>query len=162
MQLKLADGAELFYTIADFTDPWKEAEALVLVHGMAKTHRLWYAWVPILAAHYRVVRFDLRGHGQSTAAPPGYPLSLDGLANDLLQLADGLGLEKFHLIGETVGGTISMNFATLHQERLLSLALCTAPSHFTHPHRLQVAEEIEKEGVAAFVERTIAGRLAGC
>src|SRR6267142_1021315 len=66
MKLRLSDGAELFYTIDDYTDPWTQPETVVLHHGMAKNHQLWYAWIPILAQHYRVVRFDMRGMGQSS------------------------------------------------------------------------------------------------
>lgn len=159
MKLRLDDGSEMFYTIDDFTDPWKEAETVVLHHGMAKNHRLWYAWVPVLAAHYRVVRFDARGMGQSAVPGPGYPWSLDNFADDVLQIADGLGLEKFHFIGETVGGTIGMKFATLHQDRLLSLTACTSPTNFHDPHHLESAELIDTEGIGVWVERTISRRL---
>ena len=67
MKARLEDGIELFYTVDDFTDPWTNPETVVLHHGMAKNHKLWYAWVPILARHYRVIRFDMRGMGQSQA-----------------------------------------------------------------------------------------------
>ena len=159
MKVRLRDGAELFYTIDDFADPWKKTDAVVLHHGMAKNHRLWYAWVPVLAAHYRVIRFDARGMGESTIPGPGYPWSLDNFASDLLQLVDALGLEKFHLIGETVGGTIGMKFATLHQERLLSLAACTSPTNFEDRHHLEAAEAIEADGLGKWVEQTIPRRL---
>ena len=128
MKVQLDDGAELFYRIDDFTDPWTEPETVLLHHGMAKNHKMWFGWVPVLARHYRVVRFDMRGMGQSTVPEPGYPWTIDNFAKDLLQVADRLELDKFHLIGETVGGSISMRFATLHQERLLSLTACTSPT----------------------------------
>lgn len=76
MKMRVDDGAELFYTIDDFTDPWSQPETVVLHHGMAKNHRLWYASVPVLAQHYRVVRFDMRGMGQSSVPEAGYPWSL--------------------------------------------------------------------------------------
>jgi len=103
MKLRLSDGAELFYTIDDYTDPWTQPETVVLHHGMAKNHQLWYAWIPILAQHYRVVRFDMRGMGQSSVPAPGYPWSLENFAKDLLELLDQLELSRVHLIGETVG-----------------------------------------------------------
>ena len=159
MKVKLADGAELFYKVDDFTDPWTHPETVVLHHGMAKNHKMWFAWVPILARHYRVIRFDMRGMGQSAVPEPGYPWSLDNFANDLLGLLDGLQLEKVHLIGETVGGSISMRFATLHQERLHSLAVCTSPTSFLDPHHEESADLIDREGVAAWVESTITRRL---
>jgi pimeloyl-ACP methyl ester carboxylesterase len=159
MKVKLDDGAELYYTVDDFTDPWIEPETVVLHHGMAKNHKLWYAWVPILAQRYRVIRFDMRGMGQSSVPEPGYSWSVDNFAQDLLGLVDKLELAKFHLIGETVGGSISMRFATQHQERLLSLTACTSPTSFDDPHHGESAEMIRREGVAAWVESTNGRRL---
>ena len=159
MRVRLTDGAELFYVIDDFTDPWTTPETVVLHHGMAKNHRLWYAWVPVLARHYRVVRFDARGMGQSTVPGPTYPWSLENFASDLLQLLDQLGLERVHLIGETVGGTISLRFASLYPERLRSLTMCTSPVDFSDAHHIETAELVEKEGVPVWVERTIGRRL---
>jgi len=159
MKVRLDDGAELFYTVDDFTDPWIEPATVVLQHGMAKNHRLWYAWVPILARHYRVVRFDMRGMGQSSVPDPEYPWSLNNFANDLLGILDQLDLQRVHLIGETVGGSIAMRFATLHQERLLSLAVCTSPVSFFDSHHAESADLIDREGVAAWVNNTISRRL---
>lgn len=159
MKVRLADGAELFYKVDDFTDPWTEPDTVVLHHGMAKNHKLWFGWMPILARHYRVIRFDMRGMGQSSVPEPGYPWSLDNFADDLLEFLDQLELEKVHLIGETVGGSISMRFATLHQQRLISLAVCTSPTSFLDPHHAESAELIDREGVAAWVESTITRRL---
>src|SRR5438132_10801358 len=106
MQVRLDDGAELFYTIDDFTDPWTQPETVVLHHGMAKNHKLWYAWIPILAQHCRVVRFDMRGMGQSSVPAPGIPCFLGNFAKDFLGLLDNLELRGANLIGETVGGSI--------------------------------------------------------
>ncbi len=159
MKLKLDDGIELFYTIDDFTDPWTEPETVLMHHGMAKSQKLWYAWVPIIARHYRVIRFDMRGMGQSDVPEPGYPWTLDNFAKGLAEVADKLALDRFHLIGETVGGSISMRYATLHQERLLSLTACTSPTSFNDPHHGESADLIESQGMAAWVENTIGRRL---
>jgi pimeloyl-ACP methyl ester carboxylesterase len=159
MKIRLKDGAELFCAIDDFTDPWLRPETVVLHHGMAKNHRLWYAWVPILARHFRVVRFDARGMGQSTVPEPTYPWSLESFAEDILELLDQLEMERVHLIGETVGGTISLRFASLYPERLLSLTTCTSPIDFSDPHHLETADLVERQGVRTWVERTITRRL---
>jgi pimeloyl-ACP methyl ester carboxylesterase len=56
-------------------------ETVVLHHNMAKNHKLWYAWVPLLAQHCRVVRFDMRDMGQSSVPAPGYSWSLKNLVS---------------------------------------------------------------------------------
>ena len=114
-------------------------------HGMAKNHKMWFGWVPIIARHYRVIRLDMRGMGQSSVPEPGYPWSVDNFANDLSEFVDKLGLERFHLIGETVGGSISMRYATMRQESLLSLTACTSPTSFNDAHHAQSAVQIEEE-----------------
>ena len=58
------------YVIDDYTDPWRKSEALVLLHAALGSSRRFYAWVPHLARDFRVVRMDMRGHGDS-AAPAG-------------------------------------------------------------------------------------------
>ena len=67
--LRLPDGTALFYTVDDFTDPWTKPETILLCHGNNESHRAWYGWVPHLARHYRVVRPDMRGFGDSTPMP---------------------------------------------------------------------------------------------
>jgi pimeloyl-ACP methyl ester carboxylesterase len=57
----------LHYTVDDYTDPWKNAQFVVLQHGNGRSSRFWYSWVPYLARHYRVVRPDARGLGSSSA-----------------------------------------------------------------------------------------------
>ena len=74
MKLRLDDGTELFYTVDDFTDPWTEPQTVLMHHGMAKNHRMWFGWVPTIARHYRVIRFDMRGMGQSGVPDPGLSL----------------------------------------------------------------------------------------
>ena len=81
---KIDDTLDMYYEVDDFTDPWTQPETIVLHHGMAKNHKMWFGWVPILARHYRVIRFDMRGMGQSAVPEPGYLWSLDNFANDLL------------------------------------------------------------------------------
>ena len=101
----------------------------------------------------------MRGMGQSSVPEPGYPWSLDNFARDLLGLLDQLELHTVHLIGETVGGSIAMKFATLHQERLRSLCVCTSPTSFFDSHHAESADLIDREGVAAWVRKTIGRRL---
>lgn len=157
---KLDDTLEMHYEVDDYTDPWRTPETVVLHHGNAKSSKLWYAWVPLLARQYRVVRLDARGFGRSTVPPPGYSWSLSNFASDLLRLLDHLELDKVHLIGETVGGTISLQFAYEHPERLRSLAVCTSPYKFAGvPTYQEYYRLVKAEGVAGWVRKTADRRL---
>ena len=63
-----SDGNRIAYTIDDFTDPWKQPPTLLLLHAAMGSAKRWYAAVPTLARHYRVIRMDLRGHGEFAGA----------------------------------------------------------------------------------------------
>ena len=157
---RLDDTLEMYYEDDDYTDPWRTPETIVLHHGNAKNARLWYAWVPLLARQYRVIRLDARGFGRSTVPPEGYDWSLSNFAGDLLNLLDHLGLEKVHLVGETVGGTISLQFAHEHPERLHSLAVCTSPYKFAGVATYQEYYKlVQDEGVAGWVQKTADRRI---
>ena len=157
---KLDDTLEMYYEDDDYTDPWRTPETVVLHHGNAKSSRLWYAWVPLLARQYRVVRLDARGFGRSTVPPKGYHWSLSGFASDLLHLLDYLNLDKVHLIGETVGGTFSMQFAYEHPERLHTVTACTSPYKFVgSPSYLESYKLVEEQGMEGWVRSTADRRL---
>ena len=86
-----SDGVQLAYHIDDFTDPWKNAPILLLLHAARGNARRYYAWVPPLSRHYRVVRMDLRGHGNSPVPPVDRELTLERLVKDVAELMDHLG-----------------------------------------------------------------------
>ena len=157
---RIDDTLEMYYEDDDFTDPWRSSETIVLHHGNAKNARLWYAWVPLLARQYRVVRLEARGFGRSTVPPEGYEWSLPNFAADIRGLLDQLDLDRVHLIGETVGGTISLQFAALYPERLLSVTTCTSPYKFVgNPTYLDSYNLVRDEGMDAWVSRTSERRL---
>ena len=157
---KIDDTLEMYYEDDNFSDPWRQPETVVLHHGNSKNTKLWYAWVPLLARQYRVVRLDARGFGRSTVPPEGYDWSLSNFGTDLLRLLDLLELEKVHLIGETVGGTIALQFAYDHPERLHTLTTCTSPYKFVGIDTYKESHKlVSEEGVAAWVQKTAGRRL---
>lgn len=103
---KLRDGTDLFYRVDDFTDPWTTPDTVVLLHGFCRNSRFWYAWVPILARQFRVIRPDLRGCGCSPVPPDGFSWSLDQYRDDLIGFLDAAGIERTHVIGESMGGMV--------------------------------------------------------
>jgi pimeloyl-ACP methyl ester carboxylesterase len=156
---RLSDDLDMYYEIDNFTDPWTKPETVVFHHGNCKGSHFWYRWVPIIARHYNVVRLDARGYGKSTVPAAGYKWSLQGFARDLEELLDHLRLDKVHLVGETVGGTISMLFASGHPARVRSLTVCSSPFRFTDPYYLDSARKAEKEGVLAWARDSMKRRL---
>ncbi len=64
-----SDGNRIAYTIDDYTDPWRTPATLLLLHAAMGSSKRWYAAVPPLCRDYRVVRMDLRGHGDSQVPP---------------------------------------------------------------------------------------------
>src|SRR5436305_13171019 len=83
-----SDGVRLGYCIDDFADPWREAPVLLLLHAAMGSARRYYAWVPPLSRHYRVVRMDLRGHVSSEIPPADTELTLDRLVRDVIELME--------------------------------------------------------------------------
>lgn len=143
-----------------YTDPWSAPETVILHHGNAKNARLWYAWVPLLAREFRVIRLDARGFGRSTVPPPGYPWSLEGFATDLIHLMDHLGIDRAHLVGETIGGTIALQTAYQFPDRLRTVTTCTSPYKFRGVQSyLDYHEMVKKYGVEAWVRQTADRRL---
>lgn len=111
------NGGKHYYEIAGSGTP------LILVHGFSLDRRMWDDQFAVLAESYRVVRYDVRGFGQSVDIPTD-PYSYPA---DLLGLMDALNIEKAHLVGLSMGGAIVVDFAVQHQDRVLSLTPVDAP-----------------------------------
>ena len=82
---------DLDCALYDYTDPWRNAPYLILQHGLGRSGRFWYSWVPYLARFYKVVRTDMRGLGQSSAdwdLDKGF--TMDDLIDDLIAVIDDL------------------------------------------------------------------------
>ena len=125
--LHVSPGVSLNYVVDDYTDPWTQAETILLCHGNNESHRAWYGWVPHLARHYRVVRPDMRGFGDSTPMARDFPWTLDGVIDDYVKLMDHLGIDSFHLVGAKIGGVINRAFAARKQERVQTLTVVGSP-----------------------------------
>ena len=157
---QLPGNLRLYYEDDNFTDPWAPAETVILHHGNAKNSQLWYAWVPRLAGEFRVIRLDARGFGKSSIPESGYPWSLEGFATDLANLMDYLEIEKAHVVGETIGGTIALQFAYQFPQRLHTVTTCTSPYKFRGvPTYLEYYNLVKEKGVEAWVRQTADRRL---
>ncbi|EKD19246.1 uncharacterized protein L3040_009314 [Drepanopeziza brunnea f. sp. 'multigermtubi'] len=127
-------GQTTHYLVDDFTDPWKPKETIILQGGFGRHSAFWYHWVPILSRHYRVIRRDTRGHGLSSSPPfpstdSSYDFSTDGIIGEIVDTLDQLGLKKVHFLGESTSGILGCILAAKHPDRLLSLTICSTPTH---------------------------------
>jgi len=118
--------------VVTFYEDAGDGPVVVLIHGYGADLRLWDAQVePLREAGFRVIRFDVRGHGRSMIAPDGY--TFENYAADLRDLLDRLNIERpateslevgaVHLAGLSMGGGIALQFALDYPDRVLSLTL---------------------------------------
>lgn len=94
----------------------------VLVHPLALGGRLWEPFLTELLPGHDLVMPDLRGHGESHW--DGSAFSIDDMATDLRDLLDALGIERCHMLGMSMGGSVAMTFACRYGARLDRLMLC--------------------------------------
>src|SRR6476469_4470890 len=126
--LHIPPDLDLSYRLDDFTDPWRQPGTILMLHGNAESSASWYAWVPTLASHYRLVRPDMRGFGASTPMPRDFPWTLDVIIDDYCRLMDSLGVGRFHLVSAKIGGTIARAVAARHPERVRTLTVVGSPT----------------------------------
>jgi 3-oxoadipate enol-lactonase len=155
-----SDGLKIAYVLDDYTDPWRTAETLILVHAAMGSSQRFYAWVPHLAGEFRVVRIDMRGHGD-TEAPGLDQLSQDRLVKDVAELADHLGAQRFHVGGSSAGAVVAEKVAIDYPERVLTLGAFAATAGIKHGLQDQGSwvQRIGTLGLEQFLRDTIADRV---
>lgn len=131
-----------------------DAPAILFSNSLGTTHRMWDAIVEELAADFRCIRYDTRGHGASTVA--NGPFEIEDLADDVVAILDNLGLEKVHFAGLSLGGMTGQALAIRHPARLHSLTLM-ATTAFMPPRQAweDRAALVRREGTQAIVEATL-------
>ena len=117
---------------------------------------MWDDQIDVLTENFQVLRYDTRGH-VGTDTPAG-PYSIDLFVEDVTGLLDGLGIEKVHFIGISMGGFIGQLLAAKYPERVLSLALCDttcdmAAAFDLWNERIDIAKA---DGIDALVDGTLA------
>lgn len=119
--VQLADGRRIHLR----DEGPRDAPVIVLLHGSNADLHTWQPWVDALKTDYRVIRFDQRGHGLTGPAEDG-AYGTDAFVADVGRVADALGLDRFVLAGNSMGGAIAMGYALAHPERLKGLVLVDA------------------------------------
>jgi 3-oxoadipate enol-lactonase len=131
------------------------APALVLSHSLGTTLAMWTVQAQTLARHFRVVRYDLRGHGRSPVLPGPYEIA--DLGGDLVALLDRLGVARAHLCGLSLGGMASLWVAAHHPARVDRLVVCCTSARLGPPALwAERASTVRAQGTAAVAEAVIA------
>jgi 3-oxoadipate enol-lactonase len=130
------------------------APPLMLCNSLGTTLELWEPQLPALAAQFRVLRYDGRGHGRSPV-PPG-PYAIDELGRDALALLDELDIESVSFCGLSLGGMVGMWLASEAPDRVDRLVLgCTAPNLPPREQWLERAATVRAEGVSALADAAL-------
>src|SRR3712207_1421788 len=149
MKIK-TNGIETNYVI-EGEGPW-----LTMSHSLACNLSMWDPQAKLLAKHFKVLRYDTRGHGGSSAPDGRY--TLDQLADDAKALFDALGTERTHWVGLSMGGMIGQAFALKHPGFFESMVLADTSSR-RPPNAQQMWGDrrrlAQEKGMEALVQSTL-------
>ena len=123
----------------------REGVPLLLVHGFGNEAHIWDDIAPALAPYYRTLAVDLRGHGDSDRDPEGR-YSDDHMAGDLEALATTLEIERWVLIGHSLGGRVITRFAGRHPERVAGFVIIDSGPEHDRRGSLRIQLETERPG----------------
>ena len=154
-QMKSGD-AEIAYRVLG------EGRPVILLHPFPVNHEFWLPVAQVLAARYRVVLPDLRGHGDSGAGEG--PATMEKHAADIARVLDDAEIGRAWLVGVSIGGYALFEFWRRHRGRVAALGLCNtkapADSAEARAARLQAANDVIERGTEQFFESMIP-RLLG-
>lgn len=146
------NGTELYYEVSGKEGaPW-----LILSHSLACSVRMWDPQVEALQSSYRILNYDMRGHGAS-AAPPG-PYSFDMLADDVLGLMKECRIERARFVGLSIGGMIGQTLALRNPASFEKMVLADT-THMQPPEVIKQWDEririAQTQGMKALVAPTM-------
>ena len=127
----------------DLTGP-ATAATLVFSNSLGATFSMWDAQIPALTKQFRILRYDTRGHGESSATPG--PYSIEQLARDVLSVLDALQLDRVHFCGLSMGGQTGMWLAINAPARLHSLVLSNTAAKIGTPEIWNVRIDAVRKG----------------
>jgi 3-oxoadipate enol-lactonase len=148
------DGCRLNVRI----DGRDSAPALILSNSLGATLQMWEPQVAAFAEHFRVIRYDRRGHGQSDV--PNGPYSMPLFGNDVLAILNGLNVQRAHYCGLSMGGMVGQWLGAVMPERFDRMVLANTSCYYPDPtnwhNRIKAVQE---GGLAAVADAVIAGWL---
>lgn len=154
-RIKSGDAEIFYWTVGD-------GPPVVLLHPFPAHHEFWNPVAETLAARYRVILPDLRGHGESGVGEG--PATMEKHAADILGVMDDAGVGRAPMVGVSIGGYVLFELWRRQRGRVAALALCNtkaaADGAEARAGRLQAASDVMERGVEPFFESMIP-RLLG-
>jgi 3-oxoadipate enol-lactonase len=129
---------------------------VVLSHSLGAGLAMWDPQIEVLAAHYRVLRYDTRGHGRTDAPAEAYTFEM--LGDDAIGLLDALGIDVVNWVGLSMGGMIGQCLAVNYPHRLRTLALCDTAAVLSDEFKQTFQERVEtvrSKGMQALAQLTL-------
>ena len=124
MPLATTRHGDLHYEATDQVASGRASrETILFHHGIGASAGIWAGWFPALADAHRLVTFDMRGYGRSHIPAADFKWSLEQMVEDLFAVADAAGLQRFHLVGESIGGTVALAAALAEPRRIATLTV---------------------------------------
>lgn len=132
----------------------RDAPVVVLSNSLGSTRAMWDANLPELEKHFRVVRYDTRGHG--TSPVPAGPYDIDDLVDDVVAMLDELGVDKAHFVGLSLGGMTGMRLAAREPDRVDRLVvLCTGAQLLPSSSWSDRAATVRASGTGSIAEAVV-------
>ncbi|MGO4281796.1 3-oxoadipate enol-lactonase [Cupriavidus sp. OV038] len=143
-------GVKLHYRF----DGDESLPVLVLSNSLGTSLDMWQPQIAALTQRFRVLRYDTRGHGQSSVTEG--PYSIAQLGGDVIALLDHLGLQRVHFCGLSMGGITGMWLGVHHADRLDKLILCNTAAYIGPPENwTNRAAAVERDGVASIAAAVV-------
>lgn len=125
--------------------------ALMFSHSLGCDHTQWDEQARGFEQHFRVLRYDIRGHGASAATPGDY--SIEMLMQDALGIADALGIDRFAFCGLSLGGMIGQLLGARAPQRITHLALANTSARFPDSSIMETRRKtVLQQGMAAVAD----------
>jgi 3-oxoadipate enol-lactonase/4-carboxymuconolactone decarboxylase len=153
MPLVDAGGLRQYYRL----DGRDDRPVLIFSHSLGCDHTQWDPQAAALLPHFRILRYDLRGHGATEVTPGDYTIEL--LARDALALADALGIRRFAFCGLSLGGMIGQWLGANAGDRLSALVLANTSPRFPDPSIMDGRRRTVLESGMTPLEESVMGRF---
>lgn len=151
MKILTSDNAQLHYEHT----PRPGAPALLFINSLGASLEMWDDQLVACNERFECIRYDARGHGQSTTGDCA-ELTIEQLARDALAVLDASGVARAHLCGISLGGMTAMYLAERWPDRVLKLVLCNTSAHMPPRERWQERiATVRAQGMAPLVEPTL-------